>query len=74
MRVLGDDVLRLNEALFEFRGQGIEHLVVMDDDSLAEHYGELKRRFEVDSRPGGRRGRVLQQGIRRPVRRRAGDG
>ena len=47
MRVLGDDVLRLNEALFEFRGQGIEHLVLMDDDGLAEHYGELKRRFEV---------------------------
>ena len=47
MRMLGDDVLRLNEALFEFRGQGIEHLVLLDDDSLAEHYGELKRRFEV---------------------------
>ena len=47
MRMLGDDVLRLNEALFAFRGQGVEHLVLMDDDSLAEHYGELKRRFEV---------------------------
>lgn len=47
MRVLGDDVLRLNEALFEFRGQGIEHLVLMDDESLAGHYGELKRRMEV---------------------------
>ena len=47
MLVLGDDVLRLNEALFEFRAQGVEHLVLMDDDSLAEHYGELKRRFEV---------------------------
>ena len=47
MRILGDDVLRLNEALFEFRGQGVEHLVLLDDDSLAEHYGELKRRMEV---------------------------
>ena len=47
MRMLGDDVLRLNEALFKFRGQGIEHLVLLDDDGLAEHYGELKRRFEV---------------------------
>ena len=47
MRMLGDDVLRLNEALFEFRGQGIEHLLLLDDDSLAAHYGELKRRFEV---------------------------
>lgn len=47
MRILGDDVLRLNEALFAFRGQGIEHLALMDDDILAEHYGELKRRFEV---------------------------
>ena len=47
MRVLGDDVLRLNEALFDFRGQGVEHLVLMDDESLAGHYGELKRRMEV---------------------------
>ena len=47
MRILGDDVLRLNEALFEFRGQGVEHLVLMDDGSLAELYGELKRRFEA---------------------------
>ena len=47
MRILGDDVLRLNEALFEFRGQGVEHLVLMDDESLAGYYGELKRRMEV---------------------------
>ena len=46
MRMLGDDVLRLNEALFAFRGQGVEHLVLMDDDSLAAYYGELKQRFE----------------------------
>ena len=47
MRMLGDDVLRLNDALFGFRGRGIEHLVLLDDDGLAGHYGELKRRFEV---------------------------
>ena len=47
MRMLGDDVLRLNEALFEFRGRGVEHLVLMDDDSLAAYYGELRRRFEA---------------------------
>ena len=47
MRILGDDVLRLNEALFEFRGQGVEHLVLMDDDGVQEYYGELKRRMEV---------------------------
>ena len=47
MRILGDDVLRLNEALFAFRGQGVEHVVLMDDDSLSAHYGELKRRMEA---------------------------
>ena len=54
MRGLGDDVLRLNEALFVFRGQGIEHLILMDDDGLGEYYGELNRRFE------GIRDRVLE--------------
>lgn len=47
MRVLGDDVLGLNQALFEFRGQGVEHLVLLDDERLAEYYGELNRLFEV---------------------------
>ena len=47
MRMLGDDVLRLNEALFEFRGRGVEHLALMDDDGLAAYYGELRRRFEA---------------------------
>ena len=46
MRILGDDVLRLNAALFAFRGQGVEHLALMDDDGLGAYYGELKRRFE----------------------------
>ena len=47
MRNLGDDVLRLNDALFEFRGQAVEHLMVFDDDELQAHYGELNKRFEV---------------------------
>ena len=47
MRVLGDDVLRLNQALFEFRGQGIEHLVLLDDERLVGYYAELNRVFEI---------------------------
>ena len=47
MRVLGDDVLRLNEALFEFRGRAVEHLLLLDDEGLQEHYAELDKRFEV---------------------------
>ena len=45
-RGVGEDVLRLNEALFAFRGQGVEHLALMDDDGVEAYYGELKRRFE----------------------------
>ena len=47
MRVLGDDVLRVNEALFEFRGKAVEHVMALDDDGIQGHYGELKKRFEV---------------------------
>lgn len=47
MRVLGDDVLRLNEALFAFRGQAVDQLLLFDDDALQAHYGELNRRAEV---------------------------
>ena len=47
MRLLGDDVLRLNEALFDFRGQAVEHVMAFDDDQLQAHYGELNKRFEV---------------------------
>ena len=47
MRILGDDVLRLNEALFDFRARGVEHLVLMDDNGLQAYYGELRRRMEV---------------------------
>ena len=47
MRVLGDDVLRFNDALFAFRDQSIDQLVAFDDDALQAHYGELNRRCEV---------------------------
>ena len=47
MRILGDDVLRLNEALFEFRSQAVDHLILLDDEELQKHYGELDSRFEV---------------------------
>ena len=47
MRVLGDDVLGLNGALFQFRGQGVEHLVLLDDERLVGYYAELNRLFEV---------------------------
>ena len=47
MRVLGDDALRLNDALFEFRGQAVEQLMVFDDDELEAYYGELSKRFEL---------------------------
>ena len=47
MRLLGDDVLRLNEALFHFRGLAVERLMILDDDQLQAHNGELNMRFEV---------------------------
>ena len=47
MRVLGDDVLGLNEALFTFRDRAVDLLLVVDDDGVQAHYGELNRRFEV---------------------------
>ena len=47
MRVLGDDLLRLNEALFDFRGQAAEHVLLLDDEGLQGHYAELDKRMEV---------------------------
>jgi len=47
MRVLGDDVLRFNDALFEFRDRSIDQLLAFDDDALQAHYGELNRRCEA---------------------------
>ena len=47
MRVLGDDVLGLNDALNDFRERNVDLLLVLDDDEVETHYGELNRRFEV---------------------------
>ena len=47
VRVLGDGVLRLNEALSEFRGQALEHVIALDSEALRAHYGELERRIEA---------------------------
>ena len=47
MRILGDDVLQLNQALFAFRAQAVEHLMVFDDEGLQGHYAELDKRFEA---------------------------
>ena len=45
--VLGNHVLRFNEALFEFRGQVVRHLSVLGAEGLHAHYAELDRRVEV---------------------------
>ena len=47
MRVLGDDVLRFNDALFEFRGHAVDRLLVFDDEAIEAHYAELNRRAEM---------------------------
>ena len=46
MLVLGDDVFRLNDALFEFRGQA-KHVLFLGGEQLREHYAELDKRIEV---------------------------
>ena len=45
-RVLGDGVLRLNEALSDFRGQAVNHVLSLEGEALRVHYGELERRIE----------------------------
>ena len=47
MRVLGDDVFRFNDGLFEFRDRAIDQLLVFDDDALEAHYDALNRRAEL---------------------------
>ena len=47
VEVLGDDVLRFNEALFEFRGQVVKHLSVLGAEGLRGHYAELDWRVDV---------------------------
>ena len=45
-RVLGDGVLRLNEALSDFRGQAVNHVLSLEGEALQARYGELERRIE----------------------------
>jgi len=44
--VLGDNVLRLNAALSEFRGQALDHVFSLEGDTLQGHYSELEQRIE----------------------------
>ena len=45
-RVLGDGVLRLNEALYGFRNEAADHVMFLEGDSLEVHYAELDRHIE----------------------------
>ena len=47
VRVLGDTVLRLNEALSDFRGRALDHVLSLESEALQGHYGELERRIEA---------------------------
>ena len=47
VRVLGDGVLRLNEALSDFRSGAPDHVLCMEGEALQAHYGELERRIEA---------------------------
>ena len=46
VRVLGDGVLRLNEALSGFRGQAVDHVLCLEGDDLNAHYADLDSRIE----------------------------
>ena len=46
VRVLGDGVLRLNEALSDFRSQALDHVLSLEGDALQAHYAELEARIE----------------------------
>ena len=46
VRVLGDGVLRLNEALSGFRGQAVDHVLLLEGDDLSAHYADLDSRIE----------------------------
>ena len=47
VRVLGDGVLRLNEALSDFRGQAADHVLFLQGDDLQGLYDDLDRRIEA---------------------------
>ena len=44
-RVLGDSVLRLNDALSGFRGQAVDHVLLLEGDDLNAHYADLDSRI-----------------------------
>ena len=44
-RVLGDAVLRLNDALSGFRGQAVDHVLLLEGDDLNAHYADLDSRI-----------------------------
>lgn len=46
MRVLGDGVLRLNDALSAFRSQAADHVLFLAADDLRAHYADLDARIE----------------------------
>lgn len=43
MRDFGDAILRLNDALYGFRGETADHALFLDEDKLQAHYDELDR-------------------------------
>ena len=54
VRVLGDAVLQLNDALAAFRGQAVDHVLLLEDADLNAHYADL------DGRIGKVRDRVFR--------------
>ena len=47
VRTLGDQALRLNEALLLFESQAADHALFLDAEKLSAHYAELAKRIEV---------------------------
>ncbi len=45
-RVLGDAVLRLNDALYGFRDEAADHILFLEGDKLEAYYGELDECIE----------------------------
>ena len=47
VRTLGDGVLRLNDALADFRSQAVDHVLLLGGDDMQTHYAELERRIQA---------------------------
>ena len=47
VRGLGDGVLRLNDAFSDFRGQAVDHVLLLGGDDMQAHYAELERRIQA---------------------------